>query len=134
VLPLVSVMVVTKSWVTPLVTVPVLSPFDKATEIEAGGQVEKYPAEEPDPANVAVMDVVPGKAAVMMFVVLSIEAMAELPTVKVGVPIEEVQAGIELLDVMLLGNGQASVAVEDEVMEDGAHRSAFEVVPLTVWL
>jgi hypothetical protein len=38
--------------------------------MDFGGQVLKYPADEPDPATEAVMAVVPGWAAVMTFVAL----------------------------------------------------------------
>jgi hypothetical protein len=76
--------------------VPLVSPFAKATEIEAGGQVEKYPADDPEPATDAVMAVVPGMLAVITLVVLSMVAIDWLPTVKERVPMEEVQAGMEV--------------------------------------
>ena len=38
------------------------------TEIDFGGQVEKYPAEEPEPATEAVIAVVPGISAVIWLV------------------------------------------------------------------
>jgi hypothetical protein len=36
------------------------------TEIDFGGQVEKYPADDPEPAIDTVMEVVPGTPAVMV--------------------------------------------------------------------
>ena len=41
--------VVTRFCVTPFVTVTSVFPF-RVTEIDFGGQVLKYPAEDPDPA------------------------------------------------------------------------------------
>jgi hypothetical protein len=52
--------------------------------MDAGGQAEKYPAEEPEPATDAVMDVVPGSSAVMVtrfvLVLVVMEATEEVPT------------------------------------------------------
>ena len=44
-------------------------PFS-VTEMDFGGQVEKYPAEDPEPATDAVIAVVPGCAAVIRLVAL----------------------------------------------------------------
>jgi hypothetical protein len=48
--------------------------------IEAGGQVEKYPAEDPDPATDAVIYVVPGSAAVItpFWSIVAIEVFCEV--------------------------------------------------------
>ena len=54
VLPLVSVTVVTSVCGTPWVTVPEVAPL-RLMLIVAGGQVEKYPAVEAEPATEAVM-------------------------------------------------------------------------------
>jgi hypothetical protein len=62
---LLSYAVVVKFCVTPWVMVPTVLPLARVTEMDAGGQVEKYPAEEPEPATDAVMAVVPGCRAVM---------------------------------------------------------------------
>ena len=72
--------VVVRSWVTPWVTVPAVEPFASVTLIDAGGQVLKYPAEEPDPAMDAVMIVVPGNSAVIWFVSLLIVAIDAVAT------------------------------------------------------
>ena len=45
--------------VTPWVTVALVEPFN-VTEMDLGGHVVKYPAEDPEPATDAVMVVVPG--------------------------------------------------------------------------
>ena len=64
VFPLMSVTVVTRFCWTPFVTVALVLPF-KLTDIECGGQVEKKPADEPEPATEAVRVVVPGCVAVI---------------------------------------------------------------------
>ena len=63
-----SITVVTRFCCTPCVTVPLVLPFARVTEIDFGGQVEKYPADEPDPATDAVIAVVPGNSAVIWLV------------------------------------------------------------------
>ena len=50
---------------TPFVTTPFVVPSARVTLIDFGGHVEKYPAEEPDPAIDALMAVVPGALAVI---------------------------------------------------------------------
>ncbi len=57
--PFVSLTVVTRFCVTPFVTVAVVFPFN-VTEMDFGGQVVKYPADDPDPAIDAETAVVPG--------------------------------------------------------------------------
>jgi hypothetical protein len=54
-------------------------PF-KVTEMDLGGHVLKYPAEDPEPATDAVIVVVPGCAAVMTLVALFSVATEEVPT------------------------------------------------------
>src|ERR1035438_5807369 len=82
--PWVSVTVVVKFCVTPWVMVPAVLPLARVTEMDAGGQVEKYPAEEPEPATDAVMVVVPGCWAVMVtwlvVVLVAVLAIWGLPT------------------------------------------------------
>jgi hypothetical protein len=48
--------------------------------ILAGGQVEKYPADDPDPATEAVMYVVPGNTAVIwpVSLMVAIDGFCEL--------------------------------------------------------
>ena len=65
--------------VIPWVTVPLVAPF-KVTEMDLGGQVLKYPADDPEPAIEAVMAVVPGWAAVITFVALFSVAMVDVLT------------------------------------------------------
>lgn len=64
--------------------VPEVLPLASVNEIDFGGQVEKYPAEEPEPATEAVMVVVPGCAAVIVTwlveVLLAMVATWGLPT------------------------------------------------------
>jgi hypothetical protein len=64
--------------------VPAVSPLASVTEIDFGGQVEKYPAEELEPATDAVMVVVPGCPAVivtwLVVVLVTMEAMEDVPT------------------------------------------------------
>jgi len=81
--------------VTPCVTVAFVLPF-RVTEMDFGGQVLKKPADEPDPAIEAVMAVVPGCAAVMIFVAAFRVAIAEVLTAYDRVPIELEQAGTEV--------------------------------------
>jgi hypothetical protein len=59
----------------------VVLPFARVTEIDFGEQVEKYPAEDPDPAIEAVIAVVPGNSAVIWLVSGLIDAIAAVPTV-----------------------------------------------------
>ena len=54
-------------------------PFN-VTEMDFGGQVLKYPAEDPEPATDAVIAVVPGCAAVITLVALFSVATEEVPT------------------------------------------------------
>src|SRR5580698_471273 len=98
---LVSVTVVTRFCCTPCVTVPLVSPLASVSEMDLGGQVEKYPADEPEPAMEAVMTVVPGCWAVIWFVSESIEAMDALPTLNCNTPIELGQVGIWLSGTLL---------------------------------
>ena len=65
--------------VTPWVTVALVVPFN-VTDIDLGGQVVKYPADDPEPATDAVMTVVPGCAAVITLVALFSVATEEVPT------------------------------------------------------
>jgi hypothetical protein len=129
-------MVVTMFWVVPLVTVTGESDPDlplRVTEIFSGGQVEKKPAVEPVPVNVAVMRVVPGMTAVTALVTLSMVATEVLPIVKERVPMELPQVGMALREIPV-GRSQASAAVELPVTEEGAQSRTFEVTPSTVWL
>ena len=71
-------------------------PFARVTEIDLGGQVEKYPADDPDPATDAVIAVVPGCSAVIWLVSVLIEATIALLPCKLSVPMAAVQLGIEL--------------------------------------
>ena len=75
-----SITEVTRFCCTPWVTVPLVLPFASVTEIDFGGQVEKYPADEPDPAIEAVITVVPGNSAVIWLVSALIEATEAVPT------------------------------------------------------
>jgi hypothetical protein len=61
---LVSVTTVVRFCVVPWVMVPDVVWSARVNEIDFGGQVEKKPAEEPDPATDEVMKVVPGCPAV----------------------------------------------------------------------
>jgi hypothetical protein len=79
----------------PCVTVALVVPF-RVTEMEFGGQVLKKPADDPDPAIEAVIAVVPGCAAVIMFVAALSIAIEEVPTEYESVPIELEQTGTEL--------------------------------------
>jgi len=88
---LVSSTVVTIFWLTPCVIVPFVAPFAKAMLIDAGGQVEKYPAVDPVPETEARISVVPGICAVIWLVVALIEATELVATLKVRVPIELLQ-------------------------------------------
>src|SRR5580698_3021037 len=108
VLPAVSFTVVTRFCCTPWVMVPVVSPLANVTEIDSGGQVEKYPADEPEPAIVAVMSVVPGCSAVIWLFSLLIEAIDAVPTENATGPMELGQTGICLAEVMPGGRAQAS--------------------------
>ena len=89
-------MVVTRFWVTPCAMLPASLPFSSVTEMFCGGQVEKKPAEEPEPFTEAVMAVVPGNCAVIWLVSLLMVAIAGVPTVKLNVPIAAVQVGSEV--------------------------------------
>jgi hypothetical protein len=64
--------------------VPDVLPLASIIEIDFGGQVEKYPAEEPERATEAVMEVVPGCSAVivtwLVVVLVAMEATLGLPT------------------------------------------------------
>ena len=51
---------VVRFWVTPWAMLPEVAPLASETWIELGPQVEKNPADEPEPAMEAVMTVVPG--------------------------------------------------------------------------
>ncbi len=75
-----SITVVTMFCCTPWVTVASVPPFS-VTEIDCGGQVVKYPADDPEPATDAVIAVVPGCCAVITLVVLFRFATLEVPTV-----------------------------------------------------
>ena len=63
---------------------PEVLPLARVIEMDFGGQVEKYPAEEPEPATEAVMAVVPGCAAVivtwLVVVLVTMLATWGLPT------------------------------------------------------
>jgi hypothetical protein len=61
----------------------------------AGGQVEKYPADEPEPATDAVIYVVPGSSAVIT-PYSSIEAIDEVCEVYVKLPSAVEQLGYVL--------------------------------------
>ena len=77
-------MVVTRFCVMPCVMVPEVLPLARVTAIDAGGHVEKKPADDPDWDIEAVMAVVPGCPAVMVtrfvLVLVVTEAILELPT------------------------------------------------------
>ncbi len=73
-------MVVVRFCVTPWVTVPEVFPLARLSWIDAGGQVEKYPAVDDPPATDAVITVVPGASAVIWLVTGLIEAMVAVPT------------------------------------------------------
>src|SRR5580698_9410761 len=92
-LPSVSIAVVVRFWAAPCAMTPFVLPLAKAMLIDFGGQVEKYPAEEADCAMVAVITVVPGCSAVMIFVVGSMEATPALPLAKLKVPTEFEHSG-----------------------------------------
>ena len=92
-LPCVSIAVVVRFCTAPCATTPFVPPLAKAMLIDLGGQLEKYPADEDDCAIVAVITVVPGCSAVMIFVVGSMEATAELPLAKLNVPTEFEHSG-----------------------------------------
>ena len=77
---LVSRTVVTRLCVTPWVMVPFVAPFAKVTLIDFGGQVEKKPADEAEPADKTVISVVPGCAAVIWLVSLLMLATIGEPT------------------------------------------------------
>src|SRR6185437_2831429 len=94
--PFVSRTVVVRFCATPCVTTPEVEPLASVTPIEAGGQVEKYPADDPDPAIDAVIAVVPGCCAVIWLFVALIEATEAVPTVKLKVPIEDSHDGTEV--------------------------------------
>src|SRR6185437_5725225 len=108
--PFVSVTVVVRFCCTPWVMVPLVAPLARVTSMLLGGQVLKYPAEEPDPAIEAVMAVVPGFSAVIWLLVLSIFATDAVPTLKLITPIADSQVGI--CDRFVPGgNSQAGVVV-----------------------
>ena len=83
-------------YVTPWVTVPLVAPF-RLTLILAGGQVEKYPAVDPDPATEAVMYVVPGNTAVIwpVSLMVAIDGFCELYE-RFPVTIEQLGTVVEL--------------------------------------
>src|ERR1700722_4361775 len=92
-LPSVSIAVVVRLCTAPCAMTPLVLPLAKAILIDWGGHVEKYPADDADCAMVAVITVVPGCWAVMIFVVGSMEATVELPLAKVNVPMEFEHSG-----------------------------------------
>jgi hypothetical protein len=132
----VSVTVVTRFCCTPWVTVPDVWPLASVTEMDLGGQVEKYPASEPEPATDAVMTVVPGCSAVISLVSLSMEAMAAVPTENWSAPIDDGQVGICLIEVTVEGSGQAAGVGVDLagglVTLAGAQSNTFVGLPLSV--
>jgi len=60
---------------------PLVDPSERVNLIACGGHVEKYPAEEPDPAIDALMAVVPGAVAVIWLFAELRAAMVLVPTV-----------------------------------------------------
>ena len=116
VFPAVSVTTVVRFCVTPLVTVPLVLPF-KVTEMVFGGQVEKYPADDPEPATDAVIAVVPGNAAVIWLVSLLMLATELVPTAKVSTPIALLQLGSDVTP------GSTPPEHAYVVTDDGAHSS-----------
>ena len=105
---------------TPCVTVPFVVPSARVRLIDFGGHVEKYPAEDPEPAIDALMAVVPGALAVIWLAFVLMVATVALPTEKLKKPIDDVQLGIEA-NVCPGGTGQARLGDPEVVTEDGAH-------------
>src|ERR1700723_606034 len=104
--------------------VPEVAPLAKVTLIEAGGQVEKYPADEAPCPTCAVITVVPGCSAVIWLVSVLIEATAAVPTLYVSEPIVAVQSGTEAR-LWPEASGQARLGEAARVIEDGAHSSCW---------
>src|SRR5579863_1512880 len=129
---LVSSTVVTKFCWTPWVMVPVVAPLAKVTEIDLGGQVEKYPADEPEPAMDAVMTVVPGCSAVISLFRELMEAMAALPTMNWRVPMVLGQVGMFLIEATVDGSGHAGLGFFAWVMLAGAQSSTLVSLPFRV--
>jgi hypothetical protein len=94
--------------------------------MDLGGQVLKYPAEDPEPATDAVIVVVPGCAAVITLVALFRVATEAVPTEYVSAPIELEQLGTEVTPggnppgqeyCVTVGGAQNSYCVPPEVKQ-----------------
>jgi len=81
-----------------LVTVAFVPPFN-VTDIDFGGQVVKYPADDPDPAIEAEIAVVPGCAAVITLVAAFSVATLPVLTEYESVPIELEHDGTDVTPV-----------------------------------